>query len=181
MRTLRYLPHRARLCPPAARLFSLECWGGATFDVAMRFLGETLGSGWPTARSACPISAANAAARAPMASATPIIPIMWCGSYQAGGATRASICSAFSICLNWVENMRVAIDAVLRGGQARRGCDLLHRRIFSIRTAPNIDLDLLHEHGQELEKAGCHILGVKDMAGLLKPAPARVLITALKQ
>jgi pyruvate carboxylase len=83
-------------------------------------------------------------------------------------------------CLNWVENMRVAIDAVCETGKLAEGAicytgDLLDpdRSKYSL----NYYVSL----AKELEAAGCHILAIKDMAGLLKPAAARVLVKALKE
>ena len=83
-------------------------------------------------------------------------------------------------CLNWIDNMRVAIDAVVKEGKLAEGAirytgDILDpaRAKYSLRYY--VDL------AKELERCGCHILGVKDMAGLLKPAAARVLVKALKE
>jgi pyruvate carboxylase len=82
--------------------------------------------------------------------------------------------------LNWVENMRVAMDAVVEAGKVCEGTicytgDLLDP------ARPKYDLKYYVAMGKELKAAGAHVLGLKDMAGLLKPAAARVLIKALKQ
>ena len=71
---------------------------------------------------------------APMASATPIIPTMWCRHFVRQAAEAGMDLFRIFDCLNWVENMRVAIDAVLRSGQAGGRRDLLHRR--SARSRP---------------------------------------------
>ena len=83
-------------------------------------------------------------------------------------------------CLNWVENMRVSIDAVVEAGKLAEGASATPAT-SSIRPAPKYDLAYYIRTAKELERAGCHILGVKDMAGLLKPAQARILIGALKE
>ncbi len=82
-------------------------------------------------------------------------------------------------CLNWVENMRVAIDAVREAGKLAEGAVCYTGDIFDPARA-KYDLAYYIRMAKELEKAGCHILAIKDMAGLLKPAQARVLIAALK-
>ncbi|MGL5446357.1 MAG: biotin/lipoyl-containing protein, partial [Rhabdaerophilum sp.] len=83
-------------------------------------------------------------------------------------------------CLNWVENMRVAIDQVRRAGKLAEGTicytgDILDPSRAKYPLAYYVNL------AKELEKAGCHILGLKDMAGLLKPAAARLLVKTLKE
>ncbi|RMD92164.1 MAG: biotin/lipoyl-binding protein, partial [Alphaproteobacteria bacterium] len=82
--------------------------------------------------------------------------------------------------LNWVENMRVAMDAVIESGKVCEGTicytgDLLDP------ARSKYDLNYYVNMARELEAAGAHILGIKDMAGLLKPAAARVLFAALKE
>jgi pyruvate carboxylase len=83
-------------------------------------------------------------------------------------------------CLNWVENMRVSIDAVAEAGKVAEGAicytgDLLDP------SRPKYDLKYYVTMARELEAAGAHVLGIKDMAGLLKPAAATKLIATLKQ
>jgi pyruvate carboxylase len=82
-------------------------------------------------------------------------------------------------CLNWVENMRVAIDAVLDASRLAEGAFCYAGDILDPDRA-KYSLNYYTRLAKELEKTGCHILGVKDMAGLLKPAAARVLVKALK-
>ena len=83
-------------------------------------------------------------------------------------------------CLNWVENMRVVDRCRARKRQARRRGDLLHRRHLDPDRA-KYSLKYYVGLAKEVEKAGCHILGLKDMAGLLKPAAARALVKALRE
>jgi pyruvate carboxylase len=82
--------------------------------------------------------------------------------------------------LNWVENMRVAMDAVVEANKVCEGTicytgDLLDP------ARSKYDLKYYVSMGKELKAAGAHVLGLKDMAGLLKPAAARILVKALKQ
>ncbi len=82
-------------------------------------------------------------------------------------------------CLNWPENMRVAIDAVREAGKIAEGAicytgDLLDP------SRSKYDLAYYVARARELERAGCHILCIKDMAGLVKPAAARILVSTLR-
>jgi hypothetical protein len=81
--------------------------------------------------------------------------------------------------LNWVENMRVSMDAVLETGKICEGTICYTGNILDPDRA-KYDLKYYVAMAKELEAAGAHVLGLKDMAGLLKPAAAAVLIPALK-
>jgi pyruvate carboxylase len=82
--------------------------------------------------------------------------------------------------LNWVENMRVAMDAVQEAGKVCEGTICYTGDLLDPARA-KYDLAYYIDRAKELKSAGAHILGLKDMAGLLKPAQARVLIRALKE
>ncbi|HKL04200.1 MAG TPA: biotin/lipoyl-containing protein, partial [Roseovarius sp.] len=81
--------------------------------------------------------------------------------------------------LNWVENMRVAMDAVIDTGKICEGTICYTGDILDPNRA-KYDLKYYVAMAKELEAAGAHVLGLKDMAGLLKPAAARALVKALK-
>lgn len=83
-------------------------------------------------------------------------------------------------CLNWVENMRVSMDAVAEEGKL---CEAAICYTGDLLNPERAKYDLKYYVGlaKDLEKAGAHILAVKDMAGLLKPAAARVLFKALRE
>ena len=83
-------------------------------------------------------------------------------------------------CLNWVENMRVAMDAVVAEGKL---CEAAMCYTGDLLDPKRAKYDLKYYVGlaKDLEKAGAHIIAVKDMAGLLKPAAARVLFKALRE
>ncbi len=83
-------------------------------------------------------------------------------------------------CLNWVENMRVAIDAVCEAGKLAEGALCYTGDILDPNRA-KYSLNYYVGVAKELEAAGCHILAIKDMAGLLKPSAAAVLVNALKK
>jgi pyruvate carboxylase len=155
-------------------LLSLECWGGATFDVAMRFLTED-----PWERLA------RSAAGAPNL----LLQMLLRGANGVGytnypdnvvkhfvrQAARGGI-DLFRVfdCLNWVDNMRVSMDAVRRADKLCEGTICYTGDILNS-ARPKYDLKYYVDLAEELEKAGAHIIGIKDMAGLLKPAAARAV------
>ncbi len=160
-------------------LFSLECWGGATFDVAMRFLFEDPWERLQAVRERVP----NVLTQMLLRGANGVGYTNYPDNVVQGFVREAAAAGmdVFRIfdCLNWVENMRIAIDAaggtnkLVEGAICYTGdIDDPDRAKYSLRYY--VDL------AKELEAAGCHILGLKDMAGLLKPAAARKLIGALK-
>ncbi|MBQ6657402.1 MAG: pyruvate carboxylase [Ottowia sp.] len=170
-------PHYARLLP---ELFSLECWGGATFDVALRFLKEDPWQRLTRLREAVPnilfqmlLRASNAVGYTNYADNVVRYFV------QQAAAHGIDVFRVFDS-LNWVENMRVAMDAVIETGALCEGTicytgDLLDP------ARPKYDLKYYVGMAKELEKAGAHILGIKDMAGVCRPAAARALVKALKE
>ena len=174
---LRIAPHYAQNLP---QLFSVESWGGATFDVAMRFLNEDpwrrladLSAAMPNTMQQMLLRASNGVGYTNYPDN--VVRFFVDQSAQAG----VDVFRIFD-CLNWVENMRVAIDAVCETGKIAEAAICYTGDILDpMRT--KYDLKYYVELAKELEAAGAHILGIKDMAGLLKPAAARTLIRTLKQ
>jgi len=161
-------------------LFSLECWGGATFDVAMRFLNEDPWERLAQIRAAAPNILTQMLLRGANAVGYTNYPDNVVKYFIARAAAGGMDLFRIFDCLNWVENMRVAIDAVVESGKLAEGAlcytgDILDPNRAKYSLAYYVDL------AKQLEAAGCHILGIKDMAGLLKPAAARVLVKALKE
>ncbi|CDP53780.1 Pyruvate carboxyl transferase [Devosia sp. DBB001] len=161
-------------------LFSLECWGGATFDVSMRFLNEDPWERLAKVREGAPNILTQMLLRGSNGVGYTNYPDnvvkFFVREAAAGGV---DIFRIFD-CLNWVENMRVSIDAVIESGKVAEGAicytgDLLDP------DRSKYDLKYYVALARELEAAGAHVLGLKDMAGLLKPAAARKLISTLKQ
>jgi len=170
-------PAYARALP---QLFSLECWGGATFDVAMRFLQEDPWERLRLIRERVPNVLTQMLLRGANGVGYTNYPDNVVRDFVDQAAKAGMDLFRIFDCLNWIENMRVAIDAVLRSGKLAEGAicytgDILDpsRAKYPIKYYVNL--------AKELEKAGCHILGLKDMAGLLKPSAARVLVKALKE
>ncbi|EEE45273.1 pyruvate carboxylase [Roseibium alexandrii] len=161
-------------------LFSLECWGGATFDVSMRFLTE---SPWERLH--------QIRERAPNI----LLQMLLRGSNGVGYTNYPDNVVRFFVhqaaengvdlfrvfdCLNWVENMRVSMDAVQETGKLCEGV-LCYTGDMLDSARPKYDLKYYVDLAKELEAAGAHILGIKDMAGLLKPQAAKILVKALKE
>jgi len=162
------------------QLFSMEAWGGATFDVSYRFLQE------------CPWQRLRDLHRH---MPNLMIQMLLRGSNGVGYTNypdnvvqkfvERSALSGVDVfrvfdSLNWVENMRVAMDAVLSTGKICEGAICYTGDILDP-DRDKYDLKYYVQMGKDLRDAGAHIIGLKDMAGLLKPAAARVLVTALKQ
>jgi pyruvate carboxylase len=161
-------------------LFSLECWGGATFDVAMRFLNEDPWERLALVREKAPKILTQMLLRGANGVGYANYPDNVVRFFIQRAARGGMDLFRIFDCLNWVDNMRVAIDAVVEEGKLAEGAicytgDVLDpaRAKYSLRYY--VDL------AKQLEKAGCHILCIKDMAGLLKPAAARALVKALKE
>jgi len=160
-------------------LFSVECWGGATFDVAYRFLQECPWQRLRDIRAALPNVMTQMLLRASNAVGYTNYPDNVVQAFVRQAAlTGVDVFRVFDS-LNWVENMRVAMDAVVEAGKVCEGAICYTGDILDPARA-KYDLDYYVSRGRELKAAGAHILGLKDMAGLLKPASARLLVKALK-
>ena len=161
------------------QLFSLECWGGATFDVAYRFLQECPWQRLRDLRAAVPNVMTQMLLRASNGVGYTNYPDNVVQSFVAQAAkTGVDVFRVFDS-LNWVENMRVAMDAVVAAGKVCEGTVCYTGDIMNPDRA-KYDLKYYVARGQELRVAGAHVLGLKDMAGLLKPAAARLLVKTLK-
>ena len=167
----------ARLTP---QFFSLEMWGGATFDTTMRFLKESPWQRLSELRSKIPNILFQMLLRASNAVGYTNYPDnVVCAFVKEAADAGIDIFRVFDA-LNWTENMRVAMDAVVESGMICEAAicytgDILnpHRQKYSLKYY--VDL------AKELERMGAHILAIKDMAGLCKPAAAKKLVATLKQ
>ncbi|MFV1465967.1 pyruvate carboxylase [Phaeobacter sp. JH20_02] len=162
-----------------SQLFSVECWGGATFDVAYRFLQECPWQRLRDLRERMPNLMTQMLLRASNGVGYTNYPDNVVQSFVKQAATGVDVFRVFDS-LNWVENMRVAMDAVVESGKICEGTICYTGDILDPNRA-KYDLKYYVGMAKELEAAGAHILGLKDMAGLLKPAAARQLVKALKE
>ena len=161
------------------QLFSIECWGGATFDVAYRFLQECPWQRLRDLRSAMPNLMTQMLLRASNGVGYTNYPDNVVQSFVAEAAKGIDVFRVFDS-LNWVENMRVAMDAVVEANKICEGTICYTGDILNPDRA-KYDLKYYVDMGKQLRDAGAHVLGLKDMAGLLKPAAARQLVKALKE
>lgn len=161
-------------------LFSLECWGGATFDVAMRFLHEDPWERLHLVRERAPNILTQMLVRGANAVGYTNYPDNVVTMFIREAARAGMDLFRVFDCFNWVENMRVSIDAIAGEGKLAQGAicytgDILDRRRTKFQLNYYVDL------AWQLEQAGCHMIAIKDMAGLLKPEAARVLVKALRE
>jgi pyruvate carboxylase len=161
------------------QLFSVECWGGATFDVAMRFLKEDPWERLERLREAMPNLLLQMLLRSANAVGYTNYPDNVV-QYFVRQAAAAGI-DVFRIfdSLNWVENMRVAIDAVLESGRLCEAAICYTGNICNPKER-KYTLDYYLKLGRELKAAGTHVLGIKDMGGLCQPRAAYELVKALR-
>ena len=169
-------PAYARLTP---ELFSLECWGGATFDVMLRFLREDPWERLAQLRDAVPNLLLQMMVRASNAVGYTSYPDNVVQHFITQ-ATHAGI-DLFRVfdSLNGVDNMRVAIDAV-RGAGALCEAAMCYTGDLFDTARPKWNLRYYVDLARQLEKAGAQILGIKDMAGVCRPRAARALVEALR-
>ena len=160
-------------------LFSLECWGGATFDVSMRFLNEDPWERLAKVREGAPNILTQMLLRGSNGVGYTNYPDNVVKFFVAQAAKGGVDLFRVFDCLNWVENMRVAMDAVLEAGKVCEGVVCYTGDMLDPERA-KYDLKYYVARARELEAAGAHVLGIKDMAGLLKPAAAKKLIATLK-
>ncbi len=165
----------ARLLP---ELLSVECWGGATFDVAMRFLNECPWQRLSAIRQGMPNILTQMLLRASNAVGYTNYPDNVVRYFVQQAAVDIDIFRIFDS-LNWVENMRVSIDAVREAGKLVEGA-ICFTGNLSDPGCTKYDLKYYLDLARQLESAGVHILGIKDMGGLCRPQAARELVTALK-
>jgi pyruvate carboxylase len=161
-------------------LFSLECWGGATFDVSMRFLTEDPWERLALVRKDAPNILLQMLLRGANGVGYTNYPDNVVGHFVRQAALGGIDLFRVFDCLNWVENMRVAMDAVVAENKL---CEAAICYTGNILDPDRAKYNLNYYVGltKELEAAGAHIIAVKDMAGLLQPGAARVLFKALRE
>lgn len=167
----------AKLIP---ELFSFEMWGGATFDVAYRFLKEDPWERLLKLREAIPNVLFQMLLRASNAVGYKNYPDNVIREFVEKSAYAGVDIFRIFDSLNWVKGMEVAIDAVRQTGKIAEAAICYTGDILD-HTRRKYTLDYYKKLAKELEQQGAHILGIKDMAGLLKPEAAYRLISALKE
>ncbi|QRP44485.1 pyruvate carboxylase [Amycolatopsis sp. FDAARGOS 1241] len=163
------------------QLLSLECWGGATYDVALRFLAEDPWERLEQLRKAVPNICLQMLLRGRnTVGYTPYPTEVTHAFVEEAAATGIDIFRIFDA-LNDVEQMRPAIDAVRETGTAVAEVALCYTSDLSDPGEKLYTLDYYLKLAEQIVGAGAHILAIKDMAGLLRAPAAAKLVTALRK
>jgi pyruvate carboxylase len=170
-------PYYASLLP---QLFSVECWGGATFDVAMRFLKEDPWARLAAFREAMPNLLLQMLLRSANAVGYKNYPDNVVRHFIAQASAGGIDVFRVFDCLNWVDNMKVTIEAVRAAGRLCEAA-ICYTGNLSNPRATKYDLKYYVGMAKELKAMGAHVIAVKDMGGLCRPHAAAVLTRALKE
>lgn len=174
---LQIAPATARLLP---NLFSLEMWGGATFDVAYRFLHESAWERLRLLRATVPNVLFQMLLRGSNAVGYTAYPDNVVRFFIQQAATAGIDVFRIFDSLNWVENMKVAIEESLKTGKLVEGA-ISYSGDITNPSLKKYTLEYYIKMAKELESLGVHMIAIKDMAGLVKPYAAEQLFSALKQ
>ncbi|MGB8402753.1 MAG: pyruvate carboxylase, partial [Mycobacterium sp.] len=174
---LEIAPYIARSTP---QLLSVECWGGATYDVALRFLKEDPWERLAALRDAMPNICLQMLLRGRnTVGYTPYPELVTSAFVHEATATGIDIFRIFDA-LNNVSSMRPAIDAVRETGTAIAEVAMSYTGDLTDPAEKLYTLDYWLKLADEIVGAGAHVLAIKDMAGLLRPPAAAKLVSALK-
>ncbi|MEV8254171.1 pyruvate carboxylase [Rhodoglobus sp. NPDC076762] len=172
------MPHVARLTP---ELLSVEAWGGATYDVALRFLAEDPWERLASMREALPNVAIQMLLRGRnTVGYTPYPTEVTDAFVREAADTGVDIFRIFDA-LNDVSQMRPAIDAVLNTGTAVAEVALCYTGDLLDPDEDLYTLDYYLKLADQIMESGAHVLAIKDMAGLLRAEAAETLVTALRE
>jgi pyruvate carboxylase len=164
-----------------AQLWSIEAWGGATYDVSLRFLFEDPWERLAALRAAIPnINLQMLLRGRNTVGYTPYPASVTEAFVQEAAATGVDVFRIFDA-LNDVSQMRPAIDAVRGTGTAVAEVALCYTGDLSDPGERLYTLDYYLGLAEQIVRAGAHILAIKDMAGLLRAPAARILVTALRE
>ncbi|MFD2570129.1 pyruvate carboxylase [Spirosoma soli] len=162
-------------------LFSMEVWGGATFDVSMRFLYESPWKRLAALREAMPNMLLQMLFRGSNAVGYSAYPDNLIEKFvEQSWETGIDVFRIFDS-LNWIEAMKVSIRAVRERTDALCEAAICYTGDMLSPAHPKYTLQYYLDLARQLEDEGAHLLAIKDMAGLLKPLAAEVLVRELKQ
>jgi pyruvate carboxylase len=174
---IRIAPYVGRTTP---ELFSVECWGGATYDVALRFLSEDPWERLAALRYNMPGLCLQMLLRGRNTVGYTPYPTKVTTSFVAEAAEVGIDIFRIFDALNDVEQMRPAIEAVLETNSTIAEVALCYTGDLNSPTEDIYTLDYYLRLAERIVLAGAHILAIKDMAGLLRPPAARRLVSALR-
>ncbi len=161
-------------------LFSLEMWGGATFDVAYRFLSESPWERLRILRERIPNILLQMLIRGSNAVGYKNYPDNVVREFVRESAKSGIDIFRIFDSLNYLEGMKIATEEVLKTGRVAEACICYSGDILN-KDKKKYTLEYYIKTAKELESTGAHILGIKDMSSLLKPEAAYQLITELKK
>ncbi|WP_297847914.1 pyruvate carboxylase [Mycobacterium sp.] len=174
---IKVAPYLARTTP---QLLSVECWGGATYDVALRFLKEDPWERLAALRETIPNICLQMLLRGRnTVGYTPYPETVTTAFVEEATATGIDIFRIFDA-LNNVDSMRPAIDAVRETGAAVAEVAMSYTGDLSDPAEKLYTLDYYLKLAEQIVEAGAHVLAIKDMAGLLRAPAAATLVSALK-
>ncbi|MYA84116.1 MAG: pyruvate carboxylase, partial [Acidimicrobiaceae bacterium] len=180
LRTIDLVAGAREMAHTMPELLSMECWGGATFDVALRFLHEDPWERLAQIREAAPNICTQMLLRGRNTVGYSPYPDSVAGHFVAEATTTGMDIFRVFDAFNSIDQMRPAIAAVLEAGAVAEGTICYSGNLSS--PAENLyTLDYYLRVAEELVDAGVHILCIKDMAGLLRAGAATTLVTALRE
>ncbi len=181
VRTYDLLAAAGPVARTTSQLWSIEAWGGATYDVALRFLGEDPWERLARLRAAIPNICLQMLLRGRnTVGYTPYPTEVTRAFVQEAAATGIDVFRIFDA-LNDVDQMTPAIEAVRETGTSVAEVALCYTGDLSNPGETLYTLDYYLRLAQRIVDAGAHVLAIKDMAGLLRPPAARTLVTALRE
>lgn len=160
--------------------FSVEAWGGATYDTAYRFLKESPWKRLELLRERMPNTLIQMLLRASNAVGYSNYPDNVVKEFIRISADHGIDVFRIFDSLNWVENMKMPIEEALKTGKIVEGT-ICYTGDVSNSNEKKYTLDYYVKMALELEKLGCHSIAIKDMAALLKPRAAKELVGTLKK
>lgn len=163
-----------------ADMFSLEMWGGATFDTTMRFLKESPWQRLADMRERIPNILFQMLLRASNAVGYTNYPDNVVKAFVEEASQAGMDVFRVFDALNWVPNMKVAMDAVIESGGICEA-SICYTGDISNPKRDKYNLQYYVDLAKQLESMGAHFLAIKDMAGLCKPTAARKLIKTLRE
>ncbi|MDE0320157.1 MAG: pyruvate carboxylase [Acidimicrobiaceae bacterium] len=179
LRTIDLVAGARQMAHNMPQLLSMECWGGATFDVALRFLHEDPWERLRRIRAAAPNICTQMLLRGRNTVGYSPYPDTVAHEFVAEAAECGMDIFRVFDAFNSIDQMRPAIEAVIETGAVAEGTICYSGNLSS----PDEDLYTLDYYlgvAEQLDAAGVHILCIKDMAGLLRPPAATTLVSALR-
>ncbi len=162
-------------------VFSLEMWGGATFDVSMRFLKESPWQRLQLLREAVPNILFQMLIRGSNGVGYTAYPDNLIEKFIEKSAENGIDIFRVFDSLNWIENMRASIRTICERTESLAEACICYTGEFQDKDQQKYTLNYYLDMARKLEDEGAHILAIKDMAGLLKPYSASILISELKK